>query len=143
MPYKNEHAFRIKEPEQFDSFSRKNNEFGAGIHVIYGIKDNKSTVQSIRFATSKFTFQEAKDWMKSHDWTYIKAEEATGNKAYTVKCGACGVEFDYLSEPENHMGTVACPDCGSTVDQEGKVHKTGNKNIFNRLIRRFYNGINK
>lgn len=136
MPYANEHAFRIKEPSQFDSFARKNNEFGDGIHVIYGIKEGKSTVQSIRFSASKWTFSKAKKWMKDHDWKYIKAEEATGSKGFQVECGACHYKFDGSEVPEVAMGAMECPKCGSTIDQEGKVLKTGSKNIVSRLVGR-------
>jgi len=136
MPYANEHAFRIKEPSQFDSFARKNNEFGDGINVIYGIKEGKSQVQSIRFSSSKWTFAEAKKWMKDHDWKYIKAEEATGTKGYRVECQACHHVFDLTSEPEVAMGATKCPNCESILDQEGKVLKTGTKNIVSRLVSR-------
>lgn len=78
MPYKNEHAARIKDPDQYDSFSRKNNEFGEGIHVIYGIKEDEelTEVQAIRFDKDTFTVDEAKEWLEEHDWKYIKFEPA-------------------------------------------------------------------
>ena len=77
-PYESEHSARIKKPDQYDSFARKNNEFGKGIHVIYGIKEEKdiSEVQAIRFDAKKFTVKEAKAWLKEHDWKYIKFEPA-------------------------------------------------------------------
>lgn len=149
MPYPHEHAFRVKEPSQFDSFARKNNEFGDGIHVIYGIKDNKSQVQSIRFSASKWTFSEAKKWMSDHNWKYISAEEATGKNGCMVECKACHYKFDLTSEPEVAMGATKCPNCDSVIDQEGNVLKEGSKNIVSRLFYRpfknqrdggFYNG---
>lgn len=78
MPYVGEHAFRVKDPDQFDSFARKNDEFGTGIDVIYGIKKDYdiSEVQAIRFDADIFTFDEAEKWMRDHDWSYIKAEPA-------------------------------------------------------------------
>jgi hypothetical protein len=136
MPYKNEHAFRIKEPSQFDSFARKNNEFGKGIHVIYGIKAGKSQVQAIRFSASKWSFKEAKSWIDKHNWKYISAEEATGTKGFIVECGQCKHKFDLLAEPEVGMGATKCPHCGSIVDQEGTVLKAGTKNILSRLVAR-------
>jgi hypothetical protein len=81
-PYPNEHAARIKEPGQFDSFRRKNNEFGDGIHVIYGIKDEESEVQSIRFNKNKFTVVEAKKWLKDNNWKYISFEPASEEKGF-------------------------------------------------------------
>jgi len=82
-PYPNEHAARIKEPGQYDRFRRKNNEFGDGIHVIYGIKEEEDVteVQSIRFNSKKFTVAEAKKWLKDHDWKYIKFEPAADEEA--------------------------------------------------------------
>lgn len=78
MPYKGEHSARIKDPDQYDRFRRKNDEFGDGIDVIYGIKDEEdlTEVQSIRFDSDKFTVAEAKEWLKDHDWDYIKFEPA-------------------------------------------------------------------
>lgn len=81
-PYKNEHAARIKSPGQYDSFRRKNNYFGKGIHVIFGIKGKKSEVQSIRFDSSKFTVKEAKAWLKKHGYKPILFEPATGSNGF-------------------------------------------------------------
>jgi len=38
MPYPNEHAARLIDPDKFDadSFRRENDKFGAGIHAIFG-----------------------------------------------------------------------------------------------------------
>jgi arsenate reductase-like glutaredoxin family protein len=70
-PYPNEHAARITDPEKYDEFARKNDEFGAGVDVIYGVKDGKSEVQAIRFDVKKFTPDEAKAWLKDHDYADI------------------------------------------------------------------------
>ena len=75
-PYPNEHAARIKEPKQFDSIKRQNDKFGPGIHALFGIKDNKSEVQAIRFSKDKVTPDEAKEWLKKHDYTPIEFEPA-------------------------------------------------------------------
>ena len=77
LPYPNEHAARITDPDQYDSMRRKNNEMGDGVHVIYGIKDGKSEVQAIRFDAKKFTPAEAKKWCKDHDFKPIEFEPAT------------------------------------------------------------------
>lgn len=79
-PYPNEHAARLKDPEQYDSFARKNNEGGEGIDFIYGIKDGVSELQAIRFDKTRFTTQEAKAWLKSHDFEPILFEEASERK---------------------------------------------------------------
>jgi len=75
-PYPNEHAARIKDPAQYDSFARENDELGNGIDAIYGIKEGVSEIQSIRFDSSKYTPQQAKDWLDEHDFEYIKFEDA-------------------------------------------------------------------
>ena len=80
MPFPNEHAARLKDPEQYDSFARKNNEGGEGIDFIYGIKDGVSELQAIRFDKTRFTTQEAKAWLKSHDFEPILFEEASERK---------------------------------------------------------------
>jgi len=80
MPYPNEHAARITDPGQYDRIRRKNDAFGKGIDVIYGVKDGKSEVQAIRFDASKFTAAQAKKWLKDHDYTAVEFAEATGGK---------------------------------------------------------------
>jgi HK97 family phage major capsid protein len=80
VPFPNEHAARLKDPNQYDSFARKNNEGGEGIDFIYGIKDGVSELQAIRFDKTRFTTQEAKAWLKSHDFEPILFEEASERK---------------------------------------------------------------
>lgn len=80
MPFPNEHAARLKDPNQYDSFARKNNEGGEGIDFIYGIKDGVSELQAIRFDKTRFTTQESKAWLKSHDFEPILFEEASERK---------------------------------------------------------------
>ena len=84
-PYPNEHAARIEDPEQFDSFRRKNNEFKTGIHVIHGIKDNERLVQSIRFDSDMYTPEEAKAWLERNEFEYIKFEDAIEERAVSEK----------------------------------------------------------
>lgn len=77
-PYPNEHAFRINNPDKYDSLRRKNNEFGDGIDVIYGILNNKSEVQALRFKKDKWTYEAAKKWVKDHNYNPISSEPAKG-----------------------------------------------------------------
>ena len=79
-PYPNEHAARLTDPAQYDSFARKNNDFGDGIDAIYGIKDGKTELQAIRFQADRFTAAEARKWLQDHDFKPIIFEEATGMK---------------------------------------------------------------
>jgi HK97 family phage major capsid protein len=84
-PYPNEHAARIEDPEDFDYFRRKNNEFKNGIHAIHGINDEKRLIQSIRFDKDKYTVDEAKDWLERNDFEYIKFEPAIEERAISAK----------------------------------------------------------
>src|SRR3972149_1712369 len=63
---------------QFDRIRRENNKFGDGIHAIWGVKNDKATLQAIRWDSSKFTADAAKKWAKDHDYTCILFEPATG-----------------------------------------------------------------
>jgi cation transport regulator ChaB len=40
-----------------------------------------------------------------------------------INCPNCEEEIDYVNEPEKGMGYIACPGCGVSIDQEGKVYK--------------------
>lgn len=77
MPYPNEHAARMAEPDQFDKMRRENGKFGEGIDVIWGINGGKTEIQAIRFDKEKFTPEEAKTWLKEHDYKPIEFEPAT------------------------------------------------------------------
>jgi len=75
-PYPNEHAARIADPTQFDSFRREADAGGDGIDFIYGIRDNTSEIQSIRFDAERFSAGEAQDWLEEHDFEPIEFEPA-------------------------------------------------------------------
>jgi len=76
-PFPNEHAARLKDPAQYDSFARENDAGGDGIDFIYGIKDGATELQAIRFDKEKFTPAEARDWLAKHDFTPIEFEVAS------------------------------------------------------------------
>ena len=78
-PYPNEHAARLKDPAQYDSLRRVNDEGGNGVDFIYGIKEGESELQAIRFRSSVFTAAEAQAWLADHDFDAIEFEEATGD----------------------------------------------------------------
>jgi HK97 family phage major capsid protein/HK97 family phage prohead protease len=80
-PYPNEHAARLKEPGQYDSIRRVNNEGGQGVDFIYGIKDGKSEIQAIRFDADQFSPAEARKWLSDHDFKAISFEPATIERA--------------------------------------------------------------
>jgi hypothetical protein len=79
-PFANEHACRVKDPDQFPKKRRENNKFGDGIHAIWGIRDDKAELQAIRFSAEKFTADQAKKWAKDHDHTCTPFEPATGKE---------------------------------------------------------------
>jgi HK97 family phage major capsid protein/HK97 family phage prohead protease len=75
-PYPNEHSARITEPDQYDSFARDVEAGGDGIDFIYGINDNDSEIQSIRFDADRYSEAEAQEWLREHDFEPIKFEPA-------------------------------------------------------------------
>ena len=104
MPYPNEHAARINNPDKYVKFRRDNDAFGAGIDAIYGITEDGTTeLQAIRFASDKFTAAEAHDWLKEHDYKPIEFEEASGEKANGEKASG-GKSIDI----RNSIRRVAC-----------------------------------
>lgn len=84
-PYPNEHAARLKDPSQYDSFARKNDEGGDGIDFIYGIKDGQSELQAIRFDKDKYSPSEARAWLTEHDFQPIEFEEASGERLAEIE----------------------------------------------------------
>lgn len=108
MPYQNEHAARLVDPDQFDDFRRENGAGGDGVDFIWGIKDGNVEIQAIRFDAEKFTEAEAKKWLDDHDFKAILFEpaapldEGRSDVVYSAKeCGfeAMKTEIRALSEP--------------------------------------------
>ena len=106
-PYANEHAARIKDPRQYDSFRRRNNGGGRGVDYIFGIKDGTSEIQAIRFRVQFFTVAEARAWLKRNNFEPIQFEPAT-EEARSMQDGG---EFDMIAremedsamEEEDHV----------------------------------------
>jgi len=76
-PYPNEHAARIRDPDQYDGFRRMNDELGDGIHIILGLKDGTSEIQSIRFDKDKWSVDDAKAWLIDNGYEPLEFEPAT------------------------------------------------------------------
>lgn len=92
MPYPMEHSARLVSPTGFIRYRRQNDKFGKGIHAIFGIRSDQSTVlQAIRFDKTKFTVAQAKSWLKKNKFKPIKFEPATGKKAANMK----KIEFSF------------------------------------------------
>jgi len=81
-PYPNEHACRLNDPDKYIRIRRQNDKFGDGIHAIWGVQEGDKPVelQAIRFSSDKFTADEAKSWLKSHDYKCKMFEAATGKE---------------------------------------------------------------
>lgn len=81
MPMTNEHAARLRDPNDFKADSFRSKVITDGVRLIVGkLKDDDKgsmTGQSYRFKTSKFTASEAKKWLKDHNVKYIAFEPAS------------------------------------------------------------------
>lgn len=112
-PFPNEHAFRINDPDGYEEFRRDNDKFGAGISAIWGIYtedgEKKVEIQAIRFDSSKFTFEQAKEWIADNDYDAIEEEEASEEgekqsvkpvirKVVTVKKAVCVMPVMSINE---------------------------------------------
>jgi hypothetical protein len=77
-PYANEHACRLADPAQFDSFARKNcnaKHDGKCIDFIFGIKAGKSTLQAMRYPKASWTAAAAKTHCGGHSGSFESAKE--------------------------------------------------------------------
>ena len=86
-PFPGFHAARQEDPGRYDEFRYAKDAGGSGIDFIYGIRtvDGKKVteVQSVRFDKDKYTVEQAKKWLKEHDYkTEVEpaSEEAGGVK---------------------------------------------------------------
>jgi len=91
-PYPNEHACRLNDPDKYDRFARKNCEQkhdGKCIDVIYGIKDEKTEIQSLRFPKNIWSADAAKRICIDRDGKF----EPASNKEQVIDIeirGVCG-----------------------------------------------------
>jgi len=76
MPYPNYYSARIIDPKLFTKHRYDKNKFGEGVDAVWGIKDNKASLQSIRFAKTKFTKAVAKAWLRKHNYKATIEEDA-------------------------------------------------------------------
>jgi len=84
-PYPNEHAARLTDPAQYDEFARETDAGGPGIDFIYGIKDNKSEIQAIRFDADRYSEADARAWLDEHDFEPIEFEPATNERVEVME----------------------------------------------------------
>ncbi len=96
MPFPNEHAARLKAPGKYIRFRRQNDKFGAGIDAIFGVtEEGAAELQTIRFAKDTFTPEQAKAWLKEHDYKTI-AFEVASEKTDTMEPGTFVAEDEVL-----------------------------------------------
>ena len=76
-PYPNEHAARLTDPDQYDSFARQADAGGPGIDFIYGINGGESEIQAIRFDAARYSADQARQWLDEHDFSPLIFEPAS------------------------------------------------------------------
>lgn len=76
-PYPNEHAARLTDPDQYDSFARQADAGGPGIDFICGIKGGESEIQAIRFDAARYSADQTRQWLDEHDFSPLIFEQAS------------------------------------------------------------------
>lgn len=70
MPYPHEHHARLEDPARYTRFRCENDQFGSGIHAIWGGRgvtaEGTPELLEVRFDADKFTVAQAKEWLKEH-----------------------------------------------------------------------------
>jgi len=88
MPYPNEHACRLHDPGKYDTLRRKNCDEkvdGKCIDVIYGITDNKSEIQALRYDRDVWTEGEAHKHCDGRGGTFEAAKGADDVAAKSIE----------------------------------------------------------
>jgi len=129
MPFPNFHSARMKQPSKYKKFAYKN--IAPGIDIVLGITDDESfkeqsivtalsdnaisieghdgsEVQAYRFDKSKFTTQQAKEWLKKHKKHYLSfhaAKETDSKPKFTYDKARLVVEVPDKKEytPEGYL----------------------------------------
>jgi HK97 family phage major capsid protein len=106
-PYPNEHAARLRDPDQFERFRRESDAGGAGVDFIYGIRgDQPMVIQSIRFDVERFTVIQARQWLDDNDYEPILFEPAADSMAAKGHPSTMDLR-DLNSEPLYRSAVVA------------------------------------
>ena len=114
MAYVNEHSALIKELNKFEKVTRKNNDLGEGISGIYGMINDESELQSIRFSIVNFTVEQA--------------EKFLSDNKYKVKSFESAAEID-MDNKEVVIENVDLYRAGMTIDGR-EVSKTKTTKVF-------------
>lgn len=122
MPYPNEHAARIRDPDDFVRIRQIGGSEEEGIRILGGpLKsdpEGSTETQAVRFKKDQWSPEEAKEWLREHDYEWIEFEPATGEAEsvadYEYECAGCGfLEASWDEE--------SCRWCGDEVRVQGKV----------------------
>jgi hypothetical protein len=89
MPYRNEHAARMRPPSDFDkaTFRRISIKSSPGVSAIVGkMKGSKTpySVQAYRFDKSTFTMKDVHEWLKDHDKKPMYVEPAIEGEGHWI-----------------------------------------------------------
>jgi hypothetical protein len=129
MPYPNEHAARLKDPDKYSKFARENNFFydkskkeaDKGADVIFGIYkkngENVSEIQAIRFRIEFFTEKRAKSWLNEHNFKPILFEPAEPKKGGKKEAKTEG-EFNLMADEGKNKNNGNEYDKGYTAGYE-------------------------
>jgi HK97 family phage prohead protease len=128
MPYPNEHAARLRDPDQYDEFRRENDAGGDGIDFIYGIKDGTSELQAIRFDSDVFSVDQARQWLDDNDFEPILFEPAENvdTGARSVLCSQQSLE---VRMAEREIRALSQP-VEVRADDNGVIRVAGYAAIF-------------
>ncbi len=96
-PYPSEHSCRLKSPDKYNRFARKNCYRKSGekcIHYIFGIKEGKSETQSMRYSKNVWTAGAASAHCKSAGGSFVAAlKEKEEKQKFVCECLECGYVF--------------------------------------------------
>lgn len=111
-PYPNEHACRLRNPDDFQegSFRRTSRESdGKKYSVIMGRLTGEDTLteQAYRYDREVWDTSEARTHCKEHDGTFEVAKE----KTFKCECIECG----HKVESKKHCSDIECPECGGKM----------------------------
>jgi hypothetical protein len=121
-PFPNYHAFRLISPSEFESFRYEKDKLGSGIDVVWGIRlSGKTDIHTIRFVAKKWTFADAKKWIKDHDFKPILEEEATGEKSYQLKNKISAIADLKVYEGEGHLFISGYANTKNVADRYGDI----------------------
>jgi hypothetical protein len=121
MPYSHEHAAEQTPVAKCDKFRRENDKFGPGVDVIWCVKGGKADVQSIRFDAEKFTPEEARAWLKKHDYSADKFEPASGKGK--AKAAAAADDLEIKAAYDRGLITTASEALELLAAREGEGGK--------------------